>query len=274
MRILVLGGKGKIGKALNRIAKGSDVEVIVHGKEDTDIRDKKAIRLAIENTKCDCVVNCAELNDIDTIEHDSETSKKSIDVNIYGVRNILEEIDRKGIKFIQISSNMVLVSLDEYNTTKYFHITKYGNTKKVAEEITRDYDGAMILRVQDVYGDGYNLVKRLDGEMEKHSMMRVVNDQLVAPISADRVAMAIIKLAQEGKEGTYQLRGKKLYTRYELAEYIREKKGRSTYIESVSSDAYMAYAKRPKRNILDISSEFRDIMCGSENDLDIYIHNI
>ncbi len=165
----VSGGGGKVGMALSKalLENGYKVHALSHQKDFVhtmpagvipfvgEITDEKIINEACRGV--DVVFHLAAI-----VSEYKAPTKRLLEVNVEGTKNVLEACRRNGIKHIIFSS-----SIDVYGRTRKEKLTeesrlrpedKYGYSKMLAEKEVHRYGnriGYTILRVAAIYGNGF-----------------------------------------------------------------------------------------------------------------------
>jgi dTDP-glucose 4,6-dehydratase len=154
MAIVIFGGNGFVGSHLVKELLAREEEVIVCDKENKDIQKRAAfIKCDIRNaqdfesiplTASDIVVNLAA-NQYHHKVPRKERKEFFFDVNYRGVQNILNFMEKRAAKkLIQFTSDMIYgkpcyLPVDVNHPQMPFGF--YGQSKKAAEELCREYRG-------------------------------------------------------------------------------------------------------------------------------------
>lgn len=174
----VIGGSGFIGSVFV-LSSSNQKELQVLDKQenklltcpwiDCDIRDKESLNNKLQGF--DYVINLAA-------EHRDDVSPASLyyDVNVQGTRNILDAMDKNGIKKILFTSSVAVFGLNKENPTEDHPsdpFNHYGKSKWQAEEILREWYNKnpkdrklTIIRPTVVFGENnrgnvFNLLKQI-----------------------------------------------------------------------------------------------------------------
>lgn len=179
MKIAVIGGSGFVGTRLIEILKEHNNIVNV---------DKQASHFYNELTIIGNVLDVASieksLKEIDLVvllaaEHRDDVSpiQKYYDVNVQGARNVLQAMDRVGVKRIIFTSSVAIYGLNKKNPDEQHPadpFNHYGKSKWQAEEVLREWvakdtnHNLTIIRPTVIFGERnrgnvYNLLKQISG---------------------------------------------------------------------------------------------------------------
>jgi dTDP-4-dehydrorhamnose reductase len=195
MKILITGGKGMLGRTLEK--EFSDHEIIVADLPDWDITDDDAIVEKICNASPDVVIHCAAMTKVDDCESNKETAFK---INEDGSRNIALACKICGARLIAISTDYVFSGNPPQEPWAWgegdmtMPATVYGQSKLAGERmITMLLPNPVIVRIAWLYGAGgpsfVHTMAKLGGS--EGDPLKVVNDQRGNPTSCKTVADAI-----------------------------------------------------------------------------------
>lgn len=150
-------------------------------------------------------------------------------------------------------------------------INVYGKSKAEGERLLRNVlSPHVILRTSWVFSKrGKNIVKTIRRLAKKHDFLKIVDDQLSRPTSADCVAKILLSITSKYIEsgtfpwGTYHYAGSPIVSWYEFAQAIlkNEDKCYSTKLILCSSVEYKTKAMRPKFSVM--STELIKIKLGA-----------
>ncbi len=259
-RILVTGAGGQVGWSLLRTTPPDGLDIRGYPSRDFDIVNTESVDQLIDNT--DLVVNAAAYTAVDAAETDRD---KAFAVNATGPGLLAKRCAELGVPMIHLSSDYVFDGgkLEPYNEDDPVNpINAYGRSKADGEEAVRQaLEAHIILRTSWVYAPhGRNFVRAMIDLGDSAEPVRVVDDQIGAPTSADDIAAAILVIAARllddgGPHGTYHYTALGSTSWYGLAgkifELIEQRGGARPALEPISSDAYVTSAVRPKNSRLD-----------------------
>ena len=177
MNIAIIGGSGFVGTRLIQFLDGQQVLKNIDKREShfypeithiANVLDKET--LARELQGMDAVVLLAA-------EHRDDVTPISLyyDVNVQGMRNTLEAMERNGIKRLVFTSSVAVYGLNKENPNEDFPadpFNRYGKSKWQAEQVLKDWHGrhpdcvVSILRPTVIFGERnrgnvYNLLHQI-----------------------------------------------------------------------------------------------------------------
>jgi len=134
-------------------------------------------------------------------------------------------------------------------------LNAYGRSKAVGEAlIERSGADYILIRTSWVYAPwGKNFVRTILGLAAKRPTLRVVNDQLGRPSSAEQLARGTLSLVAAGGRGTFHLSDGGQCTWFELASAVVARAGLACQVDPCSSAEYPSPAVRPSYSVLDLS---------------------
>jgi|688.fasta_scaffold487452_2 dTDP-4-dehydrorhamnose reductase len=256
MSWLVIGAFGQLGIALSRELSKRGISFNAWGSLDLDITVGLAVRDSISELSPKIIVNCAAWTDVDGAENNE---KQAFMVNAYGAENIALAAKYSRAKLIHVSTDYVFSGVGNspwHSDDLVNPQTAYGRTKAEGEKRVHalDSDNSTIVRTAWLYSPwGKNFAKTLtrfaiNGEDE----VRVVNDQIGQPTSAEDLAKQLVELGESNlSSGIYHGTNSGKATWFEFAEKIFELAGADvTRVVPVSSSEYSRPAKRPSYSVL------------------------
>lgn len=245
-RIWITGAQGQVGSAFARMLDTTEVDVLLTDIDEVDITDMDAVRNYAEMYRPDCVINCAGICGPAFCEENSDLAYK---VNAVGARNLSVAARSVHAKLVQISTDDIFdgrasVPYNEFSTPR--PATVYGKSKLAGEEFVKTIAPKfLIIRSSWVYGDGDNFVTQLLRRAESESCIRVSEEQMGAPTSAEEVARVIYRLLERDAYGLYHAVCGGVCSRYEFARRILTLAGKNTDIlkaDSVGENGHPSYA--------------------------------
>lgn len=218
MRILITGGNGQLGRALQRTLPSDDVLAFDHAE--FDITDRRTQTADLADWELTHVINAGALTDTVRCERNPLLSDF---VNKDAPVRLAASID-DGTRFVQISTNEVFGRSAQ--KTPYVEeseprpLNAYGDSKAEAERSLFDvHPDTMNIRTAWLYGDGANnFVAKVLSAAGAGKPLRFVTDEIATPTNADDLAIAIKQLIeQDAPPGIYHLTNEGEASRYEWA---------------------------------------------------------
>ena len=195
MKILVTGGKGMLGRTLQRAL--SDHEIMVADLPEWDVTDADTFVEKATASAPDAIVHCAAMTKVDDCESQRELAFR---LNEEGTRNAALAAKACGARLVAISTDYVFSgeppsepwAWDEQDLPA--PRTVYGASKLAGERMAQMIlPEAVILRIAWLYGAGgpsfVHTMARLG--RQEGAPLKVVNDQRGNPTSTDVVADVI-----------------------------------------------------------------------------------
>lgn len=178
MKVCIIGGSGFVGTELIYLLRGNHTLLNVDKRPSStfdsiskiaDIRDKKCLPELLKNQ--DVVILLAA-------EHRDDVTPTSLyyDVNVQGMKNVLEAMEANGIRKIIFTSTVALYGLNQESAPSEKSVAKpfnhYGESKFQAEKLLYkwiegdDSRQALVLRPTVIFGlnnrgNVYNLLKQI-----------------------------------------------------------------------------------------------------------------
>ena len=257
MKIIILGSKGMLGKALQEEFK--DSEVFAFDKEDLDITNENQLQIKIEEIKPEVVVNATAINAVDNIEIDASFYKLAEEINGMAVGRLAQICKDLDIILVHYSSDYVFKGDNPagYNEEVYTDpVDKYGETKVLGEKLLKlTTDKFYLIRLSRLFGSAgtSEMAKKsfvdimLDLVVNKgKTELDLVDDEKSCPTYAPDLAKFTKKLLLENKPfGIYHGANNGVCTWYEFAKEIFQIKNLHINCNPVSADKFPRPAKRP-----------------------------
>ncbi len=220
MHILITGGNGQLGQALQTVLVEDEVTAV--DRDDLDISDKAQLFAVIEQAKPDIVINCAAYTNVDGCVSDPELAYC---VNGFGPQNLALACQAQDIPLVQVSTNEVF---DGRDTEPYAEWTPpsppnaYGRSKAAGEFNVRSIWGkSYIVRTAWLYSPtGRNFIHAILRRARNSGKIRVVTDEIGNPTYTHDLALAISQLIRTGQYGTYHFVNQGACSRWEFANEI------------------------------------------------------
>jgi len=260
-RLLVLGGAGQVGLALGRQRLPAGWTLDLPGRAELDIADPAAVAARVGG--CALVVNCAAYTAVDKAESEPDAAFAA---NRDGPANLAAACAAAGVPLVHLSTDYVF---DGEKRTPYREddpvcpLGVYGASKEAGERAVRDRLAAhVILRTAWVYSpDRANFVKTMLRLGAERPELRVVDDQVGCPTSADDIAAAVVSIAEQilagnsGAFGTYHLCGTGTVSWHGFATEIFRQAGERGHkvprVLPIPTSDYPTPARRPAYSVLD-----------------------
>ena len=252
-KLLITGGNGQLGRAINNLYKDrEDIECINTDVGELDITNLDAVLKFVEECKPYAILNCAAHTAVDLCEDQVDLAYK---INALGPRNLSIAADKFDCKMMQISTDYVFAGdatkpYLEFDTPNPQGI--YGKSKLAGEEFVRQFARKhFIIRTAWLYGDGKNFVKTMLRLAEDHDEIGVVCDQVGSPTSAVELAKAMDALLFTENYGTFHGTCEGVCSWADFAEEIFRLSKKDVKVNRLTSDQYPAKAKRPAYSVLE-----------------------
>jgi dTDP-4-dehydrorhamnose reductase len=268
MKILLTGKDGQVGFALHKKL-ASLGEVIATNRDMLDLSDPEAIRIFIDQTQPDIIINPAAYTKVDQAENEPELASQ---INAVSPQVLADKASELHIPIIHFSTDYVFDGLkhEPYLETDGVNPQSvYGQTKWDGEEAVRQHKKHIIFRTSWVFSShGQNFIKTILKLIQEKTSLNVVSDQIGTPTSSEALADVTYKIVKtifndpNFKDfGTYHMTLEGETNWYLYACFITDEVKRlglqtlmtSKDIKPILSNAYPTLAKRPMNSRLDTS---------------------
>ncbi|MCQ2390923.1 MAG: dTDP-4-dehydrorhamnose reductase [Kiritimatiellae bacterium] len=194
MRILITGGKGMLGRTLQKELAGHDLYVA--DLPECDMLDSASLQAAFSAFRPEAVIHCAAMTKVDDCETKRDLAYR---LNETGSANVAAACREAGARLIAISTDYVFAGdgEDAYAETDLpAPRTVYGASKYAGERaVFAALPEAVVLRIAWLYGaDGPSFIHTMAKlGAQEGAPLKVVDDQHGNPTSTTAVA-DVIKL--------------------------------------------------------------------------------
>lgn len=222
---LVIGASGLVGGALLHAAAGCDVDVVgtsfrhaLPGLRVLDIRSHAHVARLLGEVRPSVVYLAAGIGNAEVCEVDP---LRAAQVNVAGVRNVVESTAALGAHLVFFSSDYVFdgAAGPYAEGDAVAPLNRFGELKVAAERIVLE-QGGLVVRTTVVYGweaQGKNFVCRLLRELALGELLAVPIDQVGTPTYAPNLAAATLELAIRRERGVLHVAGPELVDRHRFA---------------------------------------------------------
>ena len=255
MKVLLTGGKGMLGRTIQRVLGGTH-EIVPTDIPEADITDEVCIDRVIAENRPDAVIHCAAATAVDACEEKVDFAYR---LNARGSANVAAACNRQGVRLIAISTDYVFAGDADRPYTEFDRPnggnTVYGKSKFAGEELIRQLcPNHVICRISWLYGFGgpsfvHAMLKLADGT---RPVLKVVDDQRGNPTSAIAVARQLGNILARPKLcGTFHLTCEGEGSWADFAREIFAVAGRVQEVQPCTTEEFPRPAPRPKNSRLD-----------------------
>ncbi len=228
MRIIITGGLGQLGQALQFVLIEHDLAIL--DLPEIDITNSQVVDEAFGHIQPDLVIHCAALTDVDLCARQPELAYR---VNGLGTQNVALACRKYGAEMVHISTNEVFAGDNPSGYEEWMSphpINEYGRSKAFAEAHVRTIlSNCYIIRTAWLYAPGgHNFIHAILERARKNGRLRVVTDEIGNPTYVNDLAAAIRRLIISGQYGTYHLINEGSCSRWEFANEILKLAGLAT----------------------------------------------
>jgi dTDP-4-dehydrorhamnose reductase len=270
MKVLITGSNGQLGSEIKElVSEFENLECIFKDLPELDICDIDMLTTIIIDQHINAVINCAAYTSVDQSEENPEIAEQ---VNVKGVLNLVNALEKVNGKLIHISTDYVF---DGNHSQPYKEsdsvspIGVYGETKRAGElAVLNSSIDAIVIRTSWLYSYyGNNFVKtmlRLGNEKES---INVVFDQIGTPTYAKDLAKTCLNILSNAgstnisKKGSlYHFSNEGVTSWYDFATAIMEISNIDCKVVPIETKDYPTQAIRPLYSVLDkykIKSDFK-----------------
>ena len=240
-RFLITGVNGQLGYDIVReLQERGEFEYYAPKRNEMDITNREQVLSVVKLYKPDVIIHCAAWTAVDKAEDMEEEVTKA---NVLGTKNLVDASINVGATIMYMSTDYVFDGKkdDKYNEEdKPNPMNVYGKTKYLGEEEVRRNPKHFIIRISWVFGiNGNNFIKTMLKLADNHDTLNVVDDQIGSPTYTVDLAKLLIEMSYTEKYGTYNVNNDGYCSWAEFAKYIMESNGKTTKINSVTTEEYL-----------------------------------
>ena len=252
--VVLIGAAGMLGRAWAELLRDQGVDFVALSHDDIDITNAPSVVAALpEGTQV--VINCAAYTNVDGAE---SARSAAFALNAKGSRHLATRCANINATLVHYSTDYVF---DGSASSPYpvdhpiKPVNVYGESKAAGEAAIRETGCKhLIIRTSWLYAPwGNNFVLTMLKFTSEKPQLKVVNDQLGRPTSAQALAAASWRLVQSGETGTFHLTDGGQCTWFEFTQEIARQAGHDCDVQPCTSDAFPRPAKRPHYSVLDLA---------------------
>jgi dTDP-4-dehydrorhamnose reductase len=270
MKVLITGSKGQLGSEIKELASDyENLEFVFKDLPELDICDAETLTTIISDQHINAVINCAGYTAVDQAEENSEIAEQ---VNVKGVLNLVNALEKVDGKLIHISTDYVF---DGNHSQPYKEsdpvspVGVYGETKRAGElAVLNSSIDAIVIRSSWLYSKyGNNFVKTMLRLGNEKKSIQVVSDQKGTPTYAKDLAKMCLDILSDAsstnlsKKGSlYHYSDEGVTSWYNFATVIMEIGNIDCKVIPIETKDYPTQARRPMYSVLDkskIKSDFK-----------------
>ena len=218
MRILITGGEGQLGRAVERALHGTH-EVTALGRAVLDVTAPAVVSERLASSRPDVVVHCAAMTDTAACERWPTAAEE---VNAHGLENVACACAAAGARLVAISTNEVFdgaASAPYDEDAEPRPVNEYGRSKLLGEQLARvALADRIIVRTSWLYEPRGAFVGKVLAAARDGERLGFVTDEIATPTYVADLASAIGQLIEtRAPAGVYHLTNEGEASRYEWA---------------------------------------------------------
>jgi dTDP-4-dehydrorhamnose reductase len=252
--ILLISPDGMLGRAYEILLQSRGLEYTGVSWPAFDLTKPETVEpLLREGVRT--VINCSAFTDVDGAE---TREAEATAINGAGVALLAAHCKRLGATLVHFSTDYVF---DGKATTPYAvdheisPVNAYGRSKAAGEAAIRASGCEhIIVRTSWLYAPwAKNFVLTMEALGRSQQSIRVVNDQVGRPTSAQYLAERSLALLERGARGTFHVTDGGSCSWHELASAVIAATGSACRVDACTSEEFVRPAARPAYSILDLS---------------------
>lgn len=261
MRVVVLGARGMLGRAVAARLAQTPHETFLWGREELDVTAYGTTRRfkPLRETRPDVVINCAAMTDVDGAE---ERLVEAMEVNANAPSALAAVAKEIGAYLLHVSTDYVFDGTKDgpYREDDPVRpLNAYGRSKSEGEKgLLARLPSACIVRTSWLYGaGGRNFVDTILAKAAAGQPLRVVDDQRGSPTWTEDLAAALVHLAALRPSGILHATNAGHCTWFDFARAIVAEGARlgripaTVPVAPIASAAFPRPARRPANSVLD-----------------------
>lgn len=220
MRLLITGGQGQLGAALEQALHEHHVTAWDYDK--LDVTQREAVFDAVSQIQPDLIIHCAAYTDVDGCARDPQ---RAYAINGLGTQNVALACRAFETAMLHVSSNEVFAGDNPAGYEEWMArrpINAYGRSKAAAEKfVESSLRRYYIVRTAWLYAPGgRNFIHAILQRAQKAGELRVVADEVGNPTYVHDLAQAISQLIATEQYGAYHFVNEGATSRWAFANEI------------------------------------------------------
>jgi dTDP-4-dehydrorhamnose reductase len=252
--ILLVSPDGMLGHAFALLLEKRGLEYAGVSWPDFDLTKPETVEPCFHDG-LRLVINCSAFTDVDGAE---TREAEATAINGAGVALLASLCRRVGAVLVHFSTDYVF---DGRAASPYAvdhpisPVNAYGRSKAAGEQAIRESGCEhLIVRTSWLYAPwAKNFVRTMAALGRDKESIRVVDDQVGRPTSAEYLAERSLALADRGARGTFHVTDGGSCSWHELATEVMKQSGSACRVDACTSAEFVRPASRPAYSILDLS---------------------
>ena len=252
--ILIVGARGTLGRAFQRICATRGLPVHMTARPDLDMADAARVDAVLRRIKPWAVVNAAGYVRVDAAEANLDCCWRD---NVAGPVTLAAACRRRGLPLVTFSSDLVF---DGSLTRPYIEsdavapLSAYGAAKAEAERrVLALLPDALVIRTSAFFGpwDESNFATRLVRTLVRNHVFPAADDCTVSPTYIPDLVHAALDLLIDGERGIWHLANQGAMTWLDFGRSVAEgMRSESHLIRPWSGRVAQQAARRPSYSVL------------------------
>lgn len=261
MKILLIGGSGRLGTAFRRLLAGAH-GIVSPAEGSFDATDREAVRAELGEAKPDWLVNFAAYNNVDGAE--GEGAGAAMRVNAYLPAVLASEAADAGVRFLHMSTDYVFRGDRKEGYVEDdapAPVSAYGVSKYLGELAARAcHPRAFVVRTSRLYGAQAEMeaskpsfVEIIQAQAAREKSFAVNDGEVSAPTLVDDLVRhmdAHVISKPDAAPGVYHMVNEGGCTWYEWAKAVVELSGLDSEVRPRDPAEMKRAAKRPEFSML------------------------
>jgi dTDP-4-dehydrorhamnose reductase len=252
--ILLIGAGGMLARAWSQLLQTRGLSFEAVDRQRLDLRRMGDLDELLTRRHA-MVINCAGYTDVDGAEAHTETAMQ---INGHAPGELANRCAQTGSILVHYSTDYVFNGRAgrPYRIDDPIEpLNAYGRSKALGERLIRESGCQhLVVRTSWLYAPwGRNFVRTIARLVEARQEVRVVNDQVGRPTSAEHLAATSLTLAQRGAAGTFHVTDGGQCNWHELAAEVARLRGSTCRVLPCTTAEYPRPAARPAYSVLDLS---------------------
>lgn len=230
--VAVIGANSMTGSRFCDLSQFNLIKTDLHTDISLDITLKDSINKFFKTRNFDTVILFSAFTDVDAAEKQREDRQATCwQINVEGVKNIVDECYNYAIKLIFVSTDFVFdgengpYSENDPVGSNLNKVSWYGITKIEAEKtIKNKLSDYIILRISYPYRARFagkdDIAKRILRLYDEDRLYPLFDDQIITPTFIDDIAPAVDLILTQNQAGIFHLASPKVTTHYEFAKRL------------------------------------------------------